>query len=151
MKLQMARDELLRGMGRVQAIVDRRVTLPILTNALLEASDGALKLAATDLEVGVTCHQPAQIAAPGRVTIGAKKLYEIVRELEDSEVQLEARGDARVEITAGPARFSLLAISPEEYPSLPSDDGVVFAQIDGALLADMIDRTHSATSTDETR
>jgi DNA polymerase III subunit beta len=151
MKLQMARDELLRGMGRVQAIVDRRGTLPILTNALLEASDGSLKLAATDLEVGVTCHQPAQVSAPGRVTIGAKKLYEIVRELEDSEVELEARSDARVEITAGKARFSLLAISPEEYPTLPSDDGVVFAQIDGSLLADMIDRTLYATSTDETR
>lgn len=151
MKLQIERDELSRGLGRIQAIVERRGTLPILANVLIRADKGGITLAATDLEVGVTSTHPAQVDKPGAVTLGAKKIYEIVRELGADEVSLEIEDGSRVRIEAGQARFSLLSIAPEEYPTLPGADGVGFVSIESGLLADMIDSTLYATSTDETR
>lgn len=151
MKLTIERDELLRGLGRVQAIVERRGTMPILANVLIEAREDGLTLAATDLEVAVVATYPATVNTPGAVTLGAKKLHEIVRELESNDVALAADDGARVTITCGSAKFALLATSPEEYPSIPSADGVNFAQLDTPLLAELIDHTLYATSTDETR
>jgi DNA polymerase-3 subunit beta len=151
MRLSIAREELLRGLGRIQAIVERRGTLPILANALLDASQDQVTLAATDLEVGVVATLPARVARAGSVTLGAKKLYEIVRELEDSEVSLQLDEASRTVLESGSARFSLLSVSAEEYPTIPGDEGVVFAEIEAALLGEMIDRTLYATSVDETR
>ena len=151
MKLTIERDELLRGLGRVQAIVERRGTMPILANVLIEAREDGLTLAATDLEVAVVANHPATVKTPGSVTLGAKKLYEIVRELEGPEVLLSTDDGARVTLTCGPAKFALLSTSPEEYPSIASADGVAFAQIDTALVAELIDHTLYATSSDETR
>lgn len=151
MKLTIGRDELLGGLSHVQAIVERRGMLPILSNALLRAGSDQILLAATDLEVGVVSTREANVEKPGAVTLAAKKLYEIVRELEAGQVSLWIEDDSRVRIEGGSARFSLLSISPEEYPTLPSPEGVSFVEIDAALLAEMIDRTLYATSTDETR
>jgi len=150
MKLSIERDELLRGLGRVQAIVERRGTMPILANVLIEARDDGVTLAATDLEVAVVARHAAKVKTPGSVTVGAKKLYEIARELEHSEVALSA-DDARVTITCGPAKFNLLSTSPEEYPSVPGAENATFASLDTALLAELIDHTLYASSTDETR
>jgi DNA polymerase-3 subunit beta len=151
MKLCIDRDELLRGLGRLQAIVERRGTLPILANALIRAEDDGVTLAATDLEVGVLARHPARVEAPGAVTLGAKKLFEIVRELEDPEVSLRVEDGSRVLVQSGAARFSLLSISPEEYPTIPTAEAVDFVELEAGLLAEMIDRTLYATSTDETR
>ena len=84
MKLSIAKNELQRGLTRIQSIVEKRNTMPILANVLLEASktgSGALSLAATDLEVGIRSSHPAEVKKAGSVTAAAKKLYEIVREL----------------------------------------------------------------------
>ena len=151
MKLTIEREELLRGLGRIQAIVERRGTLPILANTLIRADADGVTLSATDLEVGVLTHHPAEVATKGAVTLGAKKLYEIVRELGDEQVQIAVEDGSRVRLECGQARFSLLSISPEEYPTLPSADGVSFVEIDASLLGEMIDCTLYATSTDETR
>jgi DNA polymerase-3 subunit beta len=151
MKLSIEREELLRGLARLQAIVERRGTLPILANALINARAGGVTFAATDLEVGIVARHPAQVQTEGSTTIGAKKLFEIVRELEDPEVSLRVEDGSRVQIQSGAARFSLLSISPEEYPTIPTAEGVDFIEMESALLAEMIDRTLYATSTDETR
>lgn len=151
MKFEIAREDLLRGVTRVQAIVDRRGTLPILTNALLEASDDGLRLTATDLEVGVVCTQKADVQKPGRVTLAAKKLHEIVRELDDARIVVTAEVDSRVRLETTDSRFSLMSMSADEYPTLPSAEGVEFVAIEAAILRDMIDRTFYATSSDETR
>jgi len=151
MKLTIERDELLRGLARLQAIVERRGTLPILANALIRADDEGLVLAATDLEVGILARHPANVETAGAITIGAKKLFEIVRELEDPEVALRLEDSARVIVQSGAARFSLLSISPEEYPTIPTAENTEFVEIESSLLAEMIDRTLYATSTDETR
>ena len=151
MKLTIDRVQLLAGLARVQGIVERRGTLPILANALIEARQGGIELAATDLEVGFVASIEAQVESEGSVTLGAKKLHEIVRELDESDVVLSTEDGSRVGIQCGPAHFSLLTIAPEEYPTIPGAEGVSFVPMEAALLAEMIDRTLYATSTDETR
>jgi len=84
MKFSIERGEFQRGLGRIQSIVEKRNTMPILANALLEVSgkkEGSLELAATDLEVGIRSLHPCEVAKPGRLTVSARKLHEIVREL----------------------------------------------------------------------
>jgi DNA polymerase-3 subunit beta len=151
MNLTIDRDELQRGLSHIQAIVERRGTLPILSNTLITAGSEGVTLAATDLEVGVIAALNADVSTPGQITLGAKKLFEIVRELEESEVRLSTAGDARVHVESGASQFTLLAISPEEYPRIPDGEGVAFLEIPGGLLGGMIDRTLYATSSDETR
>ena len=151
MKFRIDCENLLQGLGRVQAIVERRGTLPILANVLIEARSEGITLAATDLEVGVVSTHAAEVEQEGSVTLAAKKLFEIIRELDEVEVQIMLEDGSRVRIESGSAHFSLLSISPEEYPTIPGRDGVTFVEIDANLLAEMIDRTIFATSTDETR
>jgi DNA polymerase-3 subunit beta len=151
MKFSIEREELLRALARVQGIVERRGTLPILANALVEAASDGVTLSATDLEVGVVGRYPAEVAEPGKVTLGGRKLYEIVREFDDSPVEFETDESSRIRVQCGPAQFSLLSISAEEYPTLPSAEGVEFVGLESALLGEMIDRTLYAASTDETR
>jgi len=151
MKFKIDCESLLQGLGRIQAIVERRGTLPILSNVLIRANGDEITLAATDLEVGVVSTHPAEIEQEGSVTLGAKKLFEIVRELDESEVHVALNSGARVGIECGSAHFSLLSISPEEYPTIPGAEGVDFIELESSLLAEMIDRTLYATSSDETR
>jgi DNA polymerase-3 subunit beta len=151
MKFRIECENLLQGLGRIQAIIERRGTLPILANVLIQAQADGITLAATDLEVGVVSTHPAEIEQEGSVTIVAKKLFEIVRELDESEVQITLDEGSRVCIESGAARFSLLSISPEEYPTIPGAEGVTFVQLEASLLAEMIDGTLYASSTDETR
>ena len=123
MKLAIPKSELQRGLGRIQSIVEKRNTMPILANVHLEAKSGkspGLELAATDLEVGIRSSQPAEVKKAGAVTASAKKLYEIVRELPDEQVYIESTADAYLSIRCARAEFSLAGTSAEEYPALPS-------------------------------
>ncbi len=151
MKLTIDRNELLRGLGRLQAVVERRATLPILSNVLIEAQADGITLSATDLEVGVVSRHAAEIETTGSITLGARKLHDLVRELDDGPVRIGTEDSARIGIECGASRIQLLSISPEEYPTLPSTEGVEFAQIEASLLAEMIESSLYAVSTDEAR
>jgi DNA polymerase-3 subunit beta len=154
MKLTIDKSELQRGLGRIQAIVEKRNSMPILANVLLSApakGDAKLELAATDLEVGIRGAQPAQVSKTGAVTVSARKLYDVVRELPEEPVQLEVSGNAYVELRCGRARFSLAGTDAEEYPSLPEFSPNRLVRLQAAVLSQMIERTMYATSLDETR
>jgi DNA polymerase-3 subunit beta len=154
MKLSIPKPELQRALGRIQAIVERRNSMPILANVLLDArkeDGGALVVAATDLEVGIRSSQPAKIAKPGALTVSARKLYDIVRELPDEPVTLQATANSYLEIHCGRARFSLAGASAEEYPSLPEFPSDRLVRLPAAVLSVMIERTMYAASLDETR
>jgi DNA polymerase-3 subunit beta len=156
MKLSIPKNELQRGLARIQSIVEKRNTMPILANVLLnagknDANEGVLELAATDLEVGIRSVQPATVDEPGSVTASAKKLYEIVRELPDETVSIEVSADAYLKIHCARAEFTLAGNAAEEYPTLPkaSPEGMVHVQ--AVVLSQMIERTMYAASGDETR
>ncbi len=158
MKLSIARDELQKGLARIQAVVEQRNSMPILSNVLLEARKGSkaskeqnLQLAATDLEVGIRSLQTADVDQEGELTISAKKIFELVRELPDEPVQLESTENSYLTIRCARAEFSLAGTSADEYPTLPDFTPKKTACVQAALLSSMIERTMYAASVDETR
>ena len=156
MKLSISRAELQKGLARIQSIVEKRNTMPILANVLLEAAterggDSKLTLMATDLEVGIRGSHPAEVKQAGSVTASAKKLFEIVRELPDEPVQLEASNSAYLKLRCGRSEFSLAGNAAEEYPTLPTASPQQVATAQAAVLSEMIERTMYAASADETR
>ncbi len=155
MKLTIDKSDLQRGLARLQAIVEKRNSMPILANVLLTASgkgdSGSLELAATDLEVGIRGNQNAKVEKTGAVTVSARKLYDIVRELPDEVVQLQATANNYLELRCGRARFSLAGTDAEEYPSLPDFSPERLVTLQSAVLSQMIERTMYAASVDETR
>ena len=155
MKLSVDKTDLQRGLGRIQAIVEKRNSMPILANVLLTASGkteaGRLELAATDLEVGVRGSHPARVAKPGAVTVSARKLYDIVRELPDEPIQLDASAQSYIELRCGRSRFNLAGAAAEEYPTLPAFSPGQLIRLQAAVLSQMIERTMYAASLDETR
>jgi DNA polymerase-3 subunit beta len=152
MKFSIAKGELLRGLGRIQSIVEKRNTMPILANAFVEArKDGSLEVAATDLEVSIRSVHPCEVAKPGRVTASAKKLYEILRELPDEPVQIEATPTSYLSLRCARAAFELAGNAAEEYPALPTLAPGETLTLPALLLGQMIERTMYAASADETR
>jgi DNA polymerase-3 subunit beta len=155
MKLSISQNELQKGLTRIQSIVEKRNTMPILANVLLEAIEGPdsgrLSVAATDLEVGIRGTHIAEVNTPGAITASAKKLYEIVRELPDESVHITVSANSYIEIRCARAQFSLAGSSAEEYPSLPSFSPDHTATIQAVLFGDMIEKTMYAACTDETR
>jgi len=155
MKLTIEKIDLQRGLARLQAIVEKRSSMPILANVLITASgkgdSGRLELAATDLEVGIRGSQSAKVQKPGALTISARKLYDIVRELPEESIQLEATANAYLDIRCGRSRFTLAGTAAEEYPSLPDFAPGRMARLQAAVLSQMIEGTMYAASMDETR
>lgn len=155
MKLSIQKNQLQRGLSRIQAIVEKRNSMPILANVLLQAEGkgekGSLELAATDLEVGIRGTHSANVEKPGGLTVSARKLYDIVRELPDETVHMAAMSNSYLELRCERARFTLAGTAPEEYPSLPDFAPGRLVTLQAAVLSTMIERTMYAASLDETR
>ena len=119
MKVTLERNHLLKSLGHVHRVVERRNTYPILANVLMKVAGGTLDLRATDLDIEVTENVPAMVATPGTTTVPAHTLYEIVRKLSDgAEVRLETEGGEQMLLTSGRSRFHLACLSPDSFPDL---------------------------------
>ncbi len=163
MGLVIERASLLNGLGLVQGIVERRTTVPILGHVLIEPNGTALKLSATDLEVGIRTEVPCRSGKEKSITLNARKLFEIVREAEGEEVSLATLDGDWVELKCGRARFKMMGLDPRSFPAMPSQSvakeggaakkPAVRAEltIAASVLACMIDKTIFAVSPDEAR
>ena len=156
MKVTLERNHLLKSLGHVHRVVERRNTYPILANVLLEASPSGLQLRATDLDIEVTETVPAMVDAEGATSVPAHTLFEIVRKFSDgAEVHLETQpsdnGDDQMRITSGRSQFFLACLSPEGFPDLKSGDFSNDFSIAASDFAGLISRTQFAISTEETR
>jgi DNA polymerase-3 subunit beta len=151
MEIKAKRGDLLATLYWAQSIVERRNTMPILANALIDAQKGKIQLAATDLEVGVRGEVDGEIVKTGTLTINAKKLYEIVREIPADQVQLTRWDNNWVEIKSGKSVFKIVGMDAREFPQFPKFDGSGQATISAGVIRGMIERTIFAVSTDETR
>lgn len=151
MKFTIDRDTFSRALQKVQGIVEKRNTMPILSNVLLEAEDAKLEVIATDLEVGIKSSYKVNVIDPGRITVSAKKLYEIIKELPNEEITFSTKQNDYVEIHCGKAHFSLVGLSPDEFPYFPKVNEDNFIPFSTALLRDMIEKTAYAICTDETK
>ena len=119
MKLSVSKEKLLEGLQTVQNVVSTRTTLPILSNVLLEAADGQLRLTTTDLDVGMRGGIEAAIEKPGAATLPARRLYTIVRELPSAEILIEVDSKSVASIRCGPSYFKIHGLPQEEFPPLP--------------------------------
>lgn len=152
MKLVVSRERLTRGLARIQGVLNRKATLPILSNVLLEAgADGSLRIAATDLDVTFDGQIEARVEEAGRITVDGKKIYDICRNLPGEEVSLSVDDQQRVQLRCRSSDFVLNGLSAADYPSMPTAEKIGLVPVDGGALKELIERTSFSVSTDESR
>ncbi|OQW58006.1 MAG: DNA polymerase III subunit beta, partial [Proteobacteria bacterium HN_bin10] len=153
MRLTIERSALLKALNHVQSVVERRNTIPILSNVLLSAQGDSLRLTATDLDIEISEAAAAEVDRGGQTTAPANYLYDFVRKLPDgSGVKLEVSGDdPRLFISAGKSRLHLPILPAGDFPSMPSDGFETKFEIEPTELGRLVDKTRFAISTEETR
>lgn len=151
MKLVIDRAALLRALGHIQSVVEKRGTIPILSNVKLAAEGGKLSLTATDMDIAVVETIDANVADAGATTVQAHTLYEIIRKLPDGlEVEIAEEG-GKVAVRAGQSDFALASLSVEDFPVMAEGDFSHSFTVNTAECAALIDKTRFAISTEETR
>ena len=153
MKLTIERAAPLRSLSHVQSVVERRTTIPILSNVLLECEDGALRLTATDMDIAMVDEAAAEIDGAGAVTVAAHTLFDIVRKLpEGSQVAFDDTGESgRLVVRAGRSTFTLQTLPKDDFPVMSEGELSHRFELPAADLRALIDRTRFAISTEETR
>jgi len=153
MKVTIERAALLRALGHVHRVVERRTTIPILANVLLEAGSGELLLKATDLDLEITEKAPAEASQPGATTLPAHTLYDIVRKLpEGAQVSLEETGEqGQLTLRSGRSRFNLQTLPQSDFPEVTSGEFSHKFALPPADLKRLIEKTQFAISSEETR
>lgn len=153
MKVIVERSDLLKAMSRAQSIVERRTTIPILSNVLIESFGSTISLRTTDLDIEVVEKVTAAVEKEGSTTVGAHTLHDIVRKLPDgSSIQLESdQMSARLEVKAGRSRFLLATLPREDFPIMASSEYDTNFSISPAVLNRLFEKSKFAMSTEETR
>ncbi len=152
MKLTIERSAFLKSLGHVQSVVERRNTIPILSNVLIEAGGGKVALTATDLDLAIIENADASIERDGATTVPAHTLFDIVRKLpEGSEVSLSLGDDQKLSVTAGRSQFTLASLPKEDFPVMSAGDLPHNFSLPSKELKRLVDKTRFAVSTEESR
>jgi DNA polymerase-3 subunit beta len=150
MEFTVKKFDLLEELTLIQGVVERKTTIPILANVLVRAEGGELKIAATDLEIGLKSVCVSKTTVPGTITLPAKRLYEIVKALPDKEIKFK-RGEANwVTVTCGASRFRIAGLPQDDFPALPEPKTAV-GKIPADVLSKLITRTIFAISTEDSK
>ena len=149
-KFRVTKEKILDGLQRVQNIVSTRTTLPILSNVLVRANTEGLSLTTTDLDVAVQCTVPAEVSKAGSVTLPARKLFAILRELAAADIDIEVDDRNAATIRCGTSFYKIMGLPEEEFPRFPKPEGKSL-KIEQVALRDILKKTAYAASTDETR
>jgi len=150
MKFKITRDNLQRGLAAVAASIPSRTTLPVLSNILIDVDEDSVGMSGTDLDIAVSLRVPAEVEEPGSLTVPAKKLQELARELPEHPVRVTTKGD-RLELVCGRATFRLNGMPRDEFPTFPSVNFDESWRVKGGLLQELIRMTSFAVSTEESR
>jgi DNA polymerase-3 subunit beta len=151
MELTVGKADLQKELQLCQGVVEKRSTIPILSNVLLKAADGRLQIAATDLDVTILSSTAARVTTPGGVTIEAKRLFDVVRSLPDDDVHFTLQENNSMLIESGTAKFRLLGLPAEDYPTLPTVDVAEAYSIPLDELKTMVGKVKFAITHEETR
>ena len=151
MEVKAKRGDFLTTLYWTQSIVERRNTMPILADVLIEAQGEGITITATDLEVGVRAKFSGEVSQDGKVTVNAKKLYEIVREAPADAVQLKRLENDWVEVKSGKSIFKMVGMDAREFPQFPQFKEGKLASMPAGVIREMIEKTIFSVSTDETR
>jgi len=150
-KFNVTKEKILDGLQRVQNVVSTRTTLPILSNALVQATAEGLSLTTTDLDVGVRCTVEAEVAKPGATTLPARKLFTILKELPASEVEVEVDDKNAASFRSGNSYYKIMGLPEDEFPPFPKPGAAKALKLEQAALKEMLKKTAYAVSNDETR
>lgn len=150
MEFTVSKSDLVRELGLSQGVVEKKTTIPILANVLLEAADGRVTLTATDLELGVRCSCPAKVTKKGAGTIPARRLLDYVRLLPDAELTVKFMDNHWANLTCGRSKTRIAGMSRDSYPELPKLPEPI-AELPVGLMLSMIQKTIFAISTEESR
>jgi DNA polymerase-3 subunit beta len=152
MEIVVRKSDLLKELQLVQGIVERKNSIPILSNVLADARGGRLDVAATDLDVSLRCGCAAEVAVPGAITLAAKKLFEIMRSLPDSDVHIKVQADSWTHIDCERVSFKMAGLPREDFPSLPEPKGgSQGVDLPGDALRELIARTAFAITAEDAR
>src|SRR5436190_16042462 len=150
MELVVRKNDLLRELQLFQGIVERKNTIPILANVLLDAKDGELRFLATDLEVALRSRCDATVTKPGALTLPAKKLFEIVRSLPDTDIRI-AEDKSGVKVAADRFDSRMQTLPKDDFPTLPDGGATPTASLAGSALKEMVAKTQFAITGEDTR
>ena len=150
MEFTVSKSDLVRELSLSQGVVERKTTIPILSNVLLETAEDHVTITATDLELGIRCSCPARVKIEGSGTVPARKLLEFTRLLPEGDLTMKFQENQWATITSGRSRTRIAGMSRESFPELPTMPEAV-AEVPIKLLASMIARTAFAISTEESR
>lgn len=151
MRFTISREKLQEGLTAVTATIPAKTTLPVLANILMETTDKGIRLSGTDLDIAVSTEVAADVEAAGAITIPAKKLSEIARELPPSPVKMASAGEQRVTLDCGRSHFKILGLPRDEFPSFPAVRFNESWRIRSGELQKLISHTSFAVSTEESR
>ncbi len=151
MNIDIEKKDLLNLIGKTQNIVEKRNTMPVLVNILLEAEQKKIKVFATDLEVSLTDEVDVKINQPGKVAVSARNLFEIVKRLSDGPINLIKKENNWLQIKQGKYLSKIVGVSSEDYPVFPAYSPQSFNKIGSEIFLEMIDKTIFSVSSDETR
>jgi DNA polymerase-3 subunit beta len=151
MKVRIGRDELLTGLQRVQGVVEKRNTMPILSNVLLEARQEGAEIVATDLEIGMRGLYKAAVLETGGVTISARKLFEIIKELPSGDIELTTGENNWTTLQAGKSQFKIVGLPSADYPALPAIEREGLTPLSGDGLLELIRKTLFAAGDNDAR
>ena len=151
MEFNIQRNTLLAGIRKTLGIVEKKTTMPILNNVLLRARGNKITIIATDIEITLVAHYEADVLSEGDVTVSAKKLYEMMREIPDGLVKVKKNDSNLLTISCQKAVYRISGMSAEEFPSVAEDEDLPLFKLDSKVLTELIAKSFFATSTDETR
>jgi len=146
MEIRIDREILLKGVSRVQGILEKRSHMPILSTVLLATKEDELEISATDLEIGFQNSYPVQIIKPGSITISGKRLLDITRETDSENIYISEKDNNWVYISDNNAHYNLSCLPADEFPVLTEPEDIIMVEIDSEMLMEMINKTiHSIT------
>lgn len=151
MKFEIQKSDFLKLLQKTQNIIEKRNTMPILSNALLVAKGDRLRIFATDLEVSLQDEAIAKVLEEGEIAVSAKSLFDLVKELADGPVSVIRKNNNWLEVRSQKAVFNIVGSAPEEFPAFPKYETKEFVSVQGEVLEDMIEKTIYSVSNDETR
>lgn len=151
MKLTITREKFLEGLQLVQNVVSSRTTLPVLSNVLIQTGEGSVTFSTTDLDTGIRTQVEAEVGKPGSITLPARKLFSIIKQLPAAEISLETDAKHSASIKAGNSFFKIMGLPEEEFPPFPKTEGAQVFTMEQKAFKDMLRKTSYAMSSDESR
>ncbi len=151
MKLKILREELLKGLQKMQSIVEKRTTMPILSYVLMETQQGQIILTGTDLQISFKASYPAEIANEGSAIVSAKTIFDVVKGFSGSTLSLEKQASHHIYICDGRTEYTIFGLDPSEFPSFPSYDDTHFTSLESVILKEMIEKTIYSMASEDIR